>query len=187
MSLLEDFALLGATAVVTGLGVPLVKGHMDERRLAQQRVAEEQLARDTKFIDSQAELLDELSTTLWDFAGLALSVSYYRAFGSPAQGEQAWATYDEKSFEMLTRFRATVSRAQRLVSPETHAKLVELFDWWFRDLDPRLSTLARSGGDVAEWTSHHQAAMDELFPRTDAALDAVADDIGATRLQRAVG
>jgi hypothetical protein len=187
VSLLEDFALLGATAVITGLGVPLVKGHMDERRLAQQRVAEEQLARDTKFIDTQAQLLDELSTTLWDFAGLALAVSYYHSFGTPEQAKHAWTTYDETSFEMLTRFRAIVSRAQRLVSPTTYAKLMELFGWWFRELDPQLSTLARGGAHADEWAAHHQANMDELFPRTDAALDAVAEDIGATRLQRSGG
>jgi len=158
---------------------------MDERRLVQQRVAEEQLARDTKFIDTQAQLLAELSTTLWDFAGLALAVSYYRAFGKPEQGEHAWTTYDDKSFEMLTRFRAIVSRAQRLVSPTTYTKLMELFDWWFLEFDPQLSTLARGGADAGEWAAQHQANMDELFPRTDAALDAVAEDIGATRLQRA--
>jgi hypothetical protein len=184
VSLFEDFALLGATAVITGLGVPLVKGRMDERRLAQQRVAEEQLARDTKFIDTQAQLLDELSSTLWDFAGLALAVSYYHAYGTPEQGETAWATYDERSFGMLTRFRAIVSRSQRLVSDETHARLTELFDWWFRELDPQLSTVARGDADAGEWARHHQANMAELFPRTDDALDAVADDIGATRLQR---
>jgi hypothetical protein len=184
VSLLENLTLLGATAVVTGLGVAFVKDRMDGRRLAHQRVAEEQLARDTKFIDSQAQLLDELSTTLWDFAGLALAVSYYRAFGTPDQGEQAWTTYDERSFEMLTRFRAIVSRSQRLVSPATHARLTELFDWWFRELDPRLSTLARGGAKAGEWADHHRATMDELFPRTDAALEAVADDIGATRPQR---
>lgn len=187
MSLLDDFALLGATAVITGLGVPLVKGHMDERRLAQQRAAEEQLARDTKFIDTQAQLLDELSTTLWDFAGQALAVSYYRAFGTSEQGERAWTAYDDRSFGMLTHFRAIVSRAQRLVSETTHEKLKELFDWWFSEFDPRLSTLARGGADAGEWAANHQANMDELFPRTDAALDAVAEDIGATRLQRAGG
>jgi len=185
VSLLEDFALLGATAVITGIGVPLVKGHMDERRLAQQRLAEEQLTRDTKFIETQAQLLDELSSTLWDFAGLALAISYHRTYGSTEQGDQAWKIYDNRSFEMLTRFRSLVSRAQRLVTPETHAKLTQFFDWWFGEFDPQLSTLARGEADTREWSAHHDRAQGELFTRTDAALDAVASDIGATRLQRA--
>ena len=46
MALREDLILLGATAALTGLLVPLVKGRMDEGTLGRRREAEANLARD---------------------------------------------------------------------------------------------------------------------------------------------
>jgi hypothetical protein len=187
MALADDLILLGATAALTGLLVPLIKGRMDQRRLGQERLAEEELRRDSAFIDLQNELLAELSAQLWEFAGLALAVSYYRIIGPTERWESAWEKYDVESFSALVRLRAAVSRSQRLVSAGTHQQLEEMFRRWFADLDPRLSALARNTDATDDqWEQHHFGTMSELFTRTDRALDGVASDVGVSRRQPAI-
>jgi hypothetical protein len=143
MTLLDNLILLAAAALVTGLLVPFVSARMNERRVIQQRQAEEDLARDSKFIEAQTAFLDGLSADLWRVAGSILSVSYY-AMVSPQQFADAWRVYDESSFDELFAVRAHVSRAQRLVSGEAQRQLAELHTWLFGTVDPRLTTMARA-------------------------------------------
>ena len=151
---------------------------MDDRRLAQQRHAQENLARDSKFIESQADLLSSLSTDLWRLAGKTLAVSYYAISGSREQFEEAWETYDSTSFEELFELRAHVSRSQRLVSDEAHGQLTELHLWWFGDLDPRLTTMARGTDNGHGWSVFHNSTMMALFERIDGVLNTIARDVG---------
>jgi hypothetical protein len=189
MTLLDNLILLVAAALVTGLLVPFVSARMSERRVLQQRQAEEDLARDSKFIEAQTAFLDGLSTDLWRFAGKILAVSYY-AMASRQQFAEAWRVYDESSFDELFVLRAHVSRAQRLVSGEAQRQLAELHGWLFGTVDPRLTTKARASladapasGDL-DWSGWHARTMTELFTRVDAALATVAREVGVTERQR---
>lgn len=153
---------------------------MDDRRLAQQRQAQEDLARDSKFIEAQTDFLSRLSTDLWRLAGKTLAVSYYAFSGSREQFADAWQTYDSTSFEELFELRAHVSRSQRLVSEEAHGQLTELHLWWFGDLDPQLTSMARrASADGGErWSAFHTSTMVGLFERIDAVLTTIARDVG---------
>ena len=161
MTLLDNLILLAAAALITGLLVPFVSARMNDRRVIQQRQAEEDLARDSKFIDAQAAFLDALSVDLWRLAGKMLAVSYY-AIGSPQQFSEAWRAYDESSFDELFALRAHVSRAQRLLSEQAEQQLAELHRWLFGDVDPLLTSMARAtleGGPESEdrgWSAWHQ-------------------------------
>jgi hypothetical protein len=178
LALRDNLVLLGATALLTGLLVPLIKARIDDRRVTQQRQAEEDLARDSKFIDAQTDLLNRLSTDLWRLAGKILGVSYFAASGSTEQFETAWRMYDSTSFEELFELRAHVSRSQRLLSEEAHTELEELHDWCFGQVDPQLTALARSGPQSAEWDRFHRSTMADLFARIDAVLTTIARDVG---------
>jgi hypothetical protein len=161
--------------------VPLVKGHMDESTLARRRQAEENLARDAKFIDAQTELLNELSTELWRIAALILSVSYYATWTESGRFADAWSAYDARSFDEMFMLRANVSRSERLLSQTSHQHLRDFYDWWFAELDIQLTTLGRreaSGDDPEGWGLFHTATMTELFTRIDAVLQAIARDVG---------
>jgi hypothetical protein len=188
VALRDDLVLLGATAALTGLLVPLVKGRMDEGTLARRRQAEADLARDATFIAAQTELHDQLSTDLWRIAALILSVSYYATWTDPSRFEEAWRIYDAKSFDEVFMLRANVSRSQRLLSEPAHRQLQDFYDWWFGDLDVRLTTRARPQGsadDKEGWSDFHRATMAELFKRIDAVLRAIAQDIGVLERARA--
>jgi hypothetical protein len=178
LALRDNLVLLGVTALLTGLLVPLIKARMDDRRVIQQRQAEEDLARDSKFIDAQTELLNRLSTDLWRLAGKILGVSYYAVSGSTAQFEEAWRLYDSTSFDELFELRAHVSRSERLLSEEAHRQLEELHDWCFGQVDPQLTTMARGSPQAGEWSSFHRSTMADLFTRIDSVLTTIARDVG---------
>ena len=104
MKLVDNLILLAAAALVTGLLVPFVSARMNERRLIQRRQAEEDLVRDSKFIEAQTSFLDGLSTDLWRLAGTILGVSYY-ATQSREQFAEAWRVYDASAFDELFALR----------------------------------------------------------------------------------
>jgi hypothetical protein len=180
LALRDNLVLLGATALLTGILVPLITRRMDDRRLAQQRQAQEDLARDSKFIEAQTDFLSRLSTDLWRLAGKTLAVSYYAISGSREQFTNAWQTYDSTSFEELFELRAHVSRSQRLVSDEAHGQLTELHRWWFGDLDPQLTAMARRAAAGDGWSGFHTSTMVGLFERIDGVLRTIARDVGVT-------
>jgi hypothetical protein len=189
MTLLENLILLLAAALVTGLLVPFIAARMNEQRVVRQRQAEEDIARDSKFIEAQTEFLDRVSTDLWRFAGKILAVSYY-AGHSHQQFAEAWRLYDESSFDELFALRALVSRGQRLLSAQAQQQLSDLHLWLFGDVDPQFTTAARrslAGEDErthGNWSAWHVRTMAELFTRIDAVLVTIADDVGALQRQR---
>ncbi len=178
MALRDNLILLAATAVLTGLLVPLIKGRMDDRRTAVQRQASEDLARDSRFVDAQTELLNRLSTDLWRIVGKILAVSYYAVWGARDQFGSAWNTYDSTSFDEMFELRANVSRAQRLLSHAAQEQLASLHDWWQRDVDFRLSRMARGTETAEAWQAFHLEVGTELFHRTDTTLRTIARDVG---------
>jgi hypothetical protein len=178
VALRDSLILLAATAVLTGLLVPVIKGRMDDRRTAVQRQANEDLQRDSRFVDAQTELLDRLSTDLWRIAGKILAVSYYAAWGSRDQFGSAWNTYDATSFDEMFELRANVSRAERLLSRAAHEQLAGLHAWWQSELDFRLSTMARGAETEDAWNAFHREVGTELFHRTDTTLKTIARDVG---------
>jgi hypothetical protein len=178
VALRDSLILLAATAVLTGLLVPLIKGRMDDRRAAVQRQASEDLARDSGFVDAQTELLNRLSTDLWRIVGKILAVSYYAVWGSRDQFGSAWNTYDSTSFDEMFELRANVSRSQRLLSRAAHEQLASLHDWWQRDVDFRLSGMARGSETAEAWQAFHREVGAELFRRCDTTLRTIARDVG---------
>lgn len=189
MTLLDNLILLLSAALITGLLVPFIAGRMNEQRLVRQRQAEEDIARDSKFIEAQTEFLDRVSTDLWRLVGKILSVSYY-AGQSQQQFADAWRRYDESSFDELTALRANVSRGQRLLSAEAHEKLSDIYDWLFGDIDPKFTTAARKALEADHertqggWGARHKRLMAELFSRIDEVLVTIANDVGAIQRQR---
>jgi RNAse (barnase) inhibitor barstar len=83
--------LLAATALLTGFLVPVIKSQLDDRKLRQQKVFESELARQSKVIESQAKLLDDLSDLLWGFLLLSLAVTFYATHESKEKFKKAWA------------------------------------------------------------------------------------------------
>jgi hypothetical protein len=79
---LQNIALLGITALLTGLGVPYVLRVVDDRKTSQQKEREGELARQAKLIDTQAKFLDDLAGLLWRWRYMSMQVAYYGGGGA---------------------------------------------------------------------------------------------------------
>jgi hypothetical protein len=192
----QNLILLLVTAALTGLLVPIVKDLIDQRRLAKQSVFEDErlraqrefeaeLARQTKIIDAQAELLDELARTLWGFEKLVLRFTYYGAGGDFNKFVQAFDTFDSEAWDLLADLLAVTSKARRLAPPEAHEKLQGLYRELVEEVSPAVEPMRHFKADCESTLSADQRAeclrlnrlvYDHLAPHIDEVLAGLADD-----------
>ncbi len=88
---------------VSSLLIPAVLKQIDDRKAIDQQRFQEQLARQDKIIDAQAEVLDTLASTFWDYEAYASDVVYSRdeRFGRDGWHQQAVDAYYEQSGPLL--------------------------------------------------------------------------------------
>jgi hypothetical protein len=177
----EDFIqkifLLGATALLTGFGVPWIKSRLDDQKFRQQKTFESELARQSTVLESQAKLLDDLSDLLWDFLLLSLAVTFYALHKHKEKFKKAWDTYDEKNWEYFGNIRATLSTARRLTSPTTHEALFAVYNDWFMEFDKELTRVGQLGLNSSEWRTLHDRIYSEGVPLIDRALTELAMEL----------
>ena len=176
-------AVLGA--LLTGVLAPIVVLRASRARNRAQKIFEEDLSRDSAFVNAQAELLKELATALWDFQAKLLAVSYAGAY-VPDQFDEAWKSYNAESFALLARISAVLSVARTLLSPETANRLQQFYDEWLnKELDHQVSAMATSPAAQDEWLAWHNPHHSGAEERTGTLLAAVADDAGLSFAFRA--
>lgn len=168
-----------ATAALTGVLVPAIKIWLDDRKFREQKVFEAELARQSKVIEAQATLLDDLSSLLWGFLLLSLAVTFYAKHENHQKFKVAWQTYDEKNWEYFGKIRATISAARRLTSPTTHKALMAVYDGWFRAFDTSLSDAYRQRLQPGSngWSALHHRIYAEGVPLIDFALTGLAEEL----------
>jgi hypothetical protein len=160
MTFAESAILLVLTAVLTGLGVPYVKGRIDDRKLEKQKVFDDErdraqtrfeagLARQTKVIEAQAQLLDELAETLWGYQKLLLKITYYAVTGNSEKHRAAYSEYDDQSWDRLGTLLGLISKSRRLASVEVHDRLDRLYWKLVVELDGKVISLSRKDADDA--------------------------------------
>jgi hypothetical protein len=172
----EKIAVLVATAVLTGVLVPLVKYHMDRNLFEQQTLFEVNLARQSELVQARAQFLKELVDPLRQFQLLALQVSYDA--GNKERLTASLEKYDEGSWEHLKKIRALVGGSRWFTTEATQRRLTEFIDRWLLvDVDHQLMQLARTGED-ADWQQFNRKLYVESREKTDALLVALAKDFG---------
>ena len=128
---IEAVLVLLVTALLTGLLVPILKAKMDEMK-----------GRQTKILESQAKLLDDLTDVLWEFRKLAAEVAYYRKEGRQDGYQKALASYDQMGWGVLARYLSLVSKSRR-IAPAIHPELLDLYEE-LTSIDGKLEGLAHS-------------------------------------------
>jgi hypothetical protein len=181
----ESVVLLLITAALTGVLAPIVVGFTSHRRLIQQRHFEEELRRETAFIDAQAEFLKELAAAVWDYFEKALAVSYAGAH-SPGRFEQVWEAYEEEALTLMGRIGARVYIARTLVSTTTADRLEYFYSRWLQgEFDVELSRMARDEAtSAAEWRDWHGRMLPVARTTAGGLIKTVAEDAGLSYEQR---
>jgi F0F1-type ATP synthase membrane subunit b/b' len=175
-SFVEAVILLLLTALLTGLLVPIVKGFMDTRNLQKQRLFQEAVARKTKILDSQAELLEVLADVLGGLRMLYTRIAFYARDGRKQEYEAAFKDFEERSWNFLASYRTQLSKAGRLTSEQVRVSLRDLYYETLIPTDRRLYDLVqqahRDDGIPAEkeaWAGF----FDYLFTDFTDAIDGV--------------
>jgi hypothetical protein len=187
-SFIENVLVLILTAGITGFLLPYLLKLIDERRARQQREIDDRrnreqkrfeasLARQSKIIEAQVQLLDSLSKQLWDFLLLALTVSYYKLHSDEERYEKALVTYETGTWLLFGSLRTEISRARRLVSPEMHTQLLELYEKHLIIMDSRLIELVKNKADSRKWREMHQWLFGDVARETDDVLNRLADEL----------
>ncbi len=180
-SFIENAVILSLTAGLTGVLVPLLFGLIDERRKKEQKIFDAELSRQSKIIDAQVKLLEDLSSLVWEYQLLLIEVPYYRQFPERDRYAPALRAYEENAGKLLGRIRAEISKALRLTPSSIYQEWKELYYEELLPLDLRLSQLAtsdkRNQDKTGEWSKLLQYSVNELSEIVDKIIDKLANEL----------
>jgi hypothetical protein len=176
-SFIRGLLLLLITAGLTGLLVPYIKGRMDDKKYRQQKLFEAQLARQSKIIEAQVALIENLSQLLWEFQYSCLEVSYYGQGPDKGRYEKAIIKYDEQSWILMTKIGTEIGKAQRLVSDETYQKLKDFYYRWMVSVDNKIEHLERVKASEKEWAAHHKSVFKDGAEKIEGVLAVLAREL----------
>jgi hypothetical protein len=161
-SFIEKVLVLGATAALTGVAVPLVSARLDRQRLEAQQDAEAQRQRQQKLFDAdlarqgsilkaQETFLEQVETTLYGFHLRAAALAWYQSQDKDrAKYEQAAQAYDSAAWDFMAKMHVAESKAQRFTSAPALQALSDHQRQW-EALDLALTNLRKRGGSEEEW------------------------------------
>jgi hypothetical protein len=166
------------TAVLAGLLVPLILKLIETRKAEAMKRFEAALARQTKILESQANLLDDLTKALWAWRYQLMRVTYAGAEQSAEALESAWGAYDKSMWESLHSVRVQTTRARRLVSKPAYIKLIAQYDRII-EVDRRLGAAMKLKADVRkrELEEMNHEMLTDISSAIDDSLHMVAEEV----------
>ena len=181
-SFIEKLLLLLLTVGVSGVAVPLVMNRVAAASSARQKAAEAIRARDQTILDAQSKLLNDFAETLLAYETLALDVSWYKtAVGlHEDMHTRAFNRYSERVVDLISRWRALVSRARTLASPSVAEKMNAFMADVLGEQDTPIVQLYRRHAAVPEWERQHQRSIG-MLTRADALISELAVDLRLSR------
>jgi hypothetical protein len=127
--------------------VPLILRIIDSRKAESMKKLEAAIARQTKIIDAQDILLDDLTKAMWSWRYLLMRVTYAGEQQTEDALSLAWKAYNEKMWESLHAIRVQVTRARRLISQSAYENLSQKYDA-IVNVDRHLNTVMQMAPDV---------------------------------------
>jgi hypothetical protein len=167
----EKIALLLATAIVSGIVVPLIIKQTDESHSRRAAVSQ-----------AQEQLFRDVSETMLTFETLALDVSWFGSIGTKdsVNQQRAYVRYNERTVDLVARWRAQAARARTLTSPEVSKKLDAMLADVFRTQDSPMVSLWTSCGTKCDWTSQHRI-NEKMLGVANQFIEDLARDLGLVK------
>jgi hypothetical protein len=156
------------TAVLSGIIVPLVIKSVDHSREGQETLSRAQL-----------KLFEDVSETMLAAETLMLDVSWFgtdHAKNSDMQ-RKAFERYQERSVDLIAKWRAQTTRAQTLASPKVGQKLNEFLKRFFYEQDTPMNQLWISCGSKCDWNKEHQK-NEAMLREANELIVELANDLG---------
>jgi hypothetical protein len=144
-SFLKNLVLSLLLIGVSSLLIPAVLKQIDDRKAIDQQQYQEQLARQDKIIDAQAEVLDTLATSFWEYEGYAadLLYSHDESVGRDDWHERAVDAYYQQTGPLLGKMRAEISTLLRLAPRPNYESFLRLYEEEVLPLDSCLLELMK--------------------------------------------
>jgi lantibiotic modifying enzyme len=167
----EKVALLVATAILSGLVIPLVIKGTDEAR-----------ARKSGVSQAQEQLYRDVSKTVLTLQTLVLDVSW---FGSTEgknseMQKQAFSRYNERVVDLVADWRTQIARATTLTSPEIAKKLTNFLNEVFLTQDiPTVQQWTKCSIDC-DWSNQHRI-NEGMLGKANALVVDLAKDLGLVK------
>jgi hypothetical protein len=186
-SFMETTALLVVTALLTGFLVPRVKGRMDTKNLKKQQAFQAEIARRSKLVDAQAELLEVLADVLGGLRMLYTKIAFYARDSRDEEFQLAFEDFEKRSWDFFAGYRTQLSKAGRLTSQGTRDELRHLYYCVLMPTDRRLYILVNRriaakgqghGSDDSEaWRDFFDYLFRDFTDAIDRALNQVTEEI----------
>ncbi|MFZ6799453.1 hypothetical protein [Undibacterium sp. Di24W] len=168
------------TALLAGLIAPLILKFVEAQKTESLKRLEAALSRQTKVIEAQSTLLDELTRAIWGWRYLIMRVTHAGSSGSQDSLNAAWNDYSEKVWASLHDIRVQVTRSRRLVSQTVYESLHEEYKR-IVEIDRRLYGIMQLDGEfqsaLSDMNNEIYTTVSEAF---DAALHMVATEVQLT-------
>lgn len=167
-SFTEKFVMLLATALVTGLTVPLAIKWVETTR--------EQRA---KVVAAQTKLFDEVTKTILTHQTLTLDVSWFgTTIGkNPELQKIAYERYNSRMVELIADWRAQAAKAQTLASPLVAKEIIDLLNQTFVEQDTPITANWKRCETSCDWTTQHQRS-EAVLGQANRVIESLARDLG---------
>jgi hypothetical protein len=168
--MLEVVVGVTLTALLGGLLVPFVKGHLDRR---------------SERYSSSVALVDTPADSLWAYWHIAVRVAYYGRQGERGSGgfDLALRRFDsDDSWQIGSDVQTQLSRSKRFLPRPAQEKLVEaqqeIVDYLDHEIDKR-----RDAATPGEWEKLYESLMTKTRPAIDELLVDLIRDLKIGRTQ----
>ena len=167
----EKIALLLATALLSGLVIPLIVKATDESRARRAAVSQ-----------AQEQLFRDASETMLTFQTLVLDVSWFGTPGARDEDSQrrVYAKYNDRAADLVARWRTQVARARTLTSSSVSEKLQVMLEQFFKRQDSPTAAMWAQCGVKCDWTAQHKK-NEEGLTLANQFVEELARDLGLVK------
>lgn len=179
----QNIILLLLTALLTGLLVPYLLKVVDDRKSTRQKEREAALARQSKIIDAQSKLLDDLSQQLWRWRYLCIRLTYYGGQGMRDRLKQAEEDYEREIWDVLNDILNEISRSRRLVTERAYQKLLTFYKHDMIALENKINSVRREEREIdkrAAFLLINRQIFDDVTTSIDQMLNELAEEMKLT-------
>ncbi len=168
---MEKIILLMVTTILTGVMIPLIVGNLQKKQ-----------SRDDAILQAQAQLLDDISTTILTYETLALDVSWFKSKEGKDDSsyKAAYKRYNERAVDLVAQWRAYAARAQTLVSPSVSKRIMDFLGRVFSEQDTPMIALHREGAEGAPWNEQHATNM-RMLDEASRLIVEIAQDLNLSK------
>ncbi len=143
-SFVEKSLLLMATALTSGLLIPYISNKIQTTNAHNEIV-----------LQSEAKLLDDITSTIITYQYLVGDVSYYKSDSSVSNDKLqalAFERYSARVVDLVSQWGVEIAKAKTLASPEISDKLDKFMDSVLKKQDAPMVTLFTNNGSINEWS-----------------------------------